>query len=603
MYPSLKLKKQLLALILAVLPALFLGCLVLKFGVNVPFWDQWAIPRLFAKVADSQLSLPDLLVQHNESRMLFPSLIFLGLAYLTDWDTRYEMLFIFVLACVNSFNFYYLARQTIQGSATKLLLILALINLLIFSPVQHENWLWGFQIALFTPTVCLSTALLVLFSKLDIARKVVWGMVIATISTFSFANGLLCWGLLPVAALLSPAWRSLQKKISLIVLWGVGFLANITFYFYNYEKPGGHPSLLAAVQQPLKAFQYFCAFLGNHLCGGDPVIAVTVGFIQLGIFGCVLGLICRFWRDRTLRYQSAAWITIALYVLMSAAITTAGRVGFGIEQALSSRYTTFSVYFTVALVALVSILANYFSRPDAPQNLEQQDRSVKATLTPLANPLPSRQANSITIIVTMLATTCIVLHLIAGLSSFAAIQVIYRDRLYAKTCLAYAQFVQDDCTKSLFPSAEELRKQLQSSLKSGILISSHKKSPIIQASSNKLFYPDKYGWFDQIIPQPDEQFKAEGWAVIPKKRQPADVVLLTYRNTKGKDVIFTIARVNNAREDVVKVRNNPGYKLSGWDATFSRDKLPRRDLELRAWAYDVQIQKIYPLGNAHLLKR
>ena len=104
-----------IAIGLVILPAVVMGILIMTYSVNIPYWDQWNLmPQLFIKVSQNSLSWQDLIAQHNESRKLFPRLIFLGLAYLTNWDVRYEMLAIFLLACLISLNIYRLNRLTVK---------------------------------------------------------------------------------------------------------------------------------------------------------------------------------------------------------------------------------------------------------------------------------------------------------------------------------------------------------------------------------------------------------------------------------------------------------------------------------------------------------
>lgn len=108
-----------LFLLLSTLPAVFLGKLIIKYSVNVPFWDQWAVARYINKYLTYNLTFTDLLAQHNEARILFTRIIFLNLAYWTRWDVRYEMLLMFLIACLISFNIYRLNKLTVGGSPIK----------------------------------------------------------------------------------------------------------------------------------------------------------------------------------------------------------------------------------------------------------------------------------------------------------------------------------------------------------------------------------------------------------------------------------------------------------------------------------------------------
>src|SRR5262245_50679210 len=97
------------------LPAGLLAWTILAYGVNVPFWDQWVVGGLVVQAFDGTLSLRDLVAQQNESRLVFPRLLFLGLAYLTGYDVRYEMWGSFCLACLVVYNVYRLGQLTLGG--------------------------------------------------------------------------------------------------------------------------------------------------------------------------------------------------------------------------------------------------------------------------------------------------------------------------------------------------------------------------------------------------------------------------------------------------------------------------------------------------------
>lgn len=63
--------------------------LVLVFGSNVPYWDDWdMVPVL---TGEQPVTLSYLWSQHNEHRLLLPRLALLGLLRLTGWDFRSGM--------------------------------------------------------------------------------------------------------------------------------------------------------------------------------------------------------------------------------------------------------------------------------------------------------------------------------------------------------------------------------------------------------------------------------------------------------------------------------------------------------------------------------
>lgn len=120
------------------LPPLYILYLITRYGIDVPFWDEWEFVPLLMKFKSGALTFHDLLAQHNEHRILFPRLIMLVLAAVTGWDIRYELYANFAVA---AFTFVFLnllyRRAAGKGRAPW---FPALSAFLVFSPVQAENW-------------------------------------------------------------------------------------------------------------------------------------------------------------------------------------------------------------------------------------------------------------------------------------------------------------------------------------------------------------------------------------------------------------------------------------------------------------------------------
>ena len=178
----------------ALLPVVIIGWLITQYWVNVPYYDQWGTPGIiFEKIHEGTLSFKDLVAQHNESRKLFPRLFFISLAYLTKWNIKYELIGILMIACAISISIYRLSQLTLSIDRLTALALLIPVNMLIFSPVQWENLLWGIQIIVFVPILCILLCLIVSYSNLNLPKKIILCAALSTISTYSYANGMLCW--------------------------------------------------------------------------------------------------------------------------------------------------------------------------------------------------------------------------------------------------------------------------------------------------------------------------------------------------------------------------------------------------------------------------
>jgi len=94
-------------------PALTLA-LIAVHGVNVPQWDQWAMPSLFKAFDLGTLDFADFWAQRNEHRPVVPQAIDFGLAQLTAWDIRVELFFDFAVALVTFALLVVLLRRTLD---------------------------------------------------------------------------------------------------------------------------------------------------------------------------------------------------------------------------------------------------------------------------------------------------------------------------------------------------------------------------------------------------------------------------------------------------------------------------------------------------------
>ncbi|KGF72007.1 hypothetical protein DO97_13305 [Neosynechococcus sphagnicola sy1] len=129
---------------------------VAHFSVNVPFGDDWELIPLFEKVATGTVRVQDLFAPHSEHRMVFPRLLFLAIAFGSHWNLQVELCLNIFLAMLTFLAIACLARQQTAGGYHRALHLANLLSCgFLFSWVQWENWLWGFQIAwVFNQCLC-----------------------------------------------------------------------------------------------------------------------------------------------------------------------------------------------------------------------------------------------------------------------------------------------------------------------------------------------------------------------------------------------------------------------------------------------------------------
>ncbi len=575
-----------LAVSLSIMPACLVLTLILKYGVDIPHWDEWHYVLFFEKFSQGTLTLSDLFAQQNEYRQFFPNLIFVGLGWLTKWNKRYELLVSFALACLVSFNLYRLGRLTVDGSPARRIMIYFLTNLLIFSPVQYFNWLVGMQIIYFMPIACLTTCLVIAYSQLGARAKFLSCMCLAAVSTFSSANGILCWLVLPL--LTWPNSRAeLHNKRWLLLAWIVGFVVCVALYFNGYQKILGHPSLSESLIHPVKALVYFSILLGKALDPGDVIFlkeqfgtghkisAAATGLTMAAFF--IVSALCT-QRDMRLAHRAAGWLMLGTYSIMTAILVTIGRSGFGVEQAFTPRYTTFTLYLPIALVHLLPII------------LERQVAEGR---------LAARKE----ILLQVLAGSVVVAHLLIYPLNIRQMSALSKRLSQSKACLLLLNVIEEDCLTRAFPSVEYLKLAANSLnglsfLRPG-LIKSNRAQDIATTSAQ----PEYYGSLDSVIQTGEDLYTASGWAVLPWRGDAADAILLTYDRAAGDSVIFALADTGEERGVVARIlRLSSPSDYAGWQKSFSVNDLPTSPLIISAWAFDARSGKAVQLNGTHVIQ-
>ena len=567
---------------LALLPGLYLLILILKYSVDVPYWDQWELALFFDKLEQGSLSFKDLFAQQNEYRQFFPNLVFVALGRLTSWNVKYEMLISFFLSCLICFNVYYLQRLTVYDDQLQRPLMFFVSNIFIFSPIQYENWLFGVQIIYFIPILCITTCIIVIYSKLKTILKFFICMCLSSISTFSSANGILCWIVVfPILALSKPRNELASKKYYLIA-WIISFILNISVYLYKYQTPSQHPSLSMPISHPLDALIYFLAFLG-----GLPVLGVyqtysvalssIIGMVLITIFLIAYPSIFRISKTSCQTYALYAWLAIAAYSLLTAIIATFARLGFGVHQALSSRYTTFSLYIIVSLINITPIIANHLKH-------KRQLSRCKVWSYQIISPV---------------VLLIVLFHLSIFNIMVDRMALMRLQRLHAKACLLFINYVEDEClTKKVYPYIDILRQRANTLNNLGYLrpnlIASNRVNDIAADDEHNAY---GYGTFESL--QKGNRYIASGWAALPERREPPDAVLLAYDNVDGHPVVFALTNVG-ADSGLTRsmIHGDPQFRWR-WHKSFSLDGLPATPLKFTAWAFDAERGKAFKLNGAH----
>jgi putative effector of murein hydrolase LrgA (UPF0299 family) len=567
------------AFIVILFPAGLLAHVIFVYAVNIPYMDQWVTADVVAKAFEGTISLSDLTFQQNETKPVFPRLFFIALAYLTNYDVRYEMWGTFGLACLVTYNIYYLGKRTLQQTPRAALFLLFLASLMIFSLFQWENWFWGIQMIVFVPIACISTILALAYSPLSVRKKFIVSTPLAIISSFSYANGLLCW-IVPLPVLWEQSRSDPKNARWGLSVWGIGSLISAVLYFYNYVKPSYHPSFTTALIMPLSAAKYFLAFLGAPLANPTSVAplseAAGIGLCLAVLFLLACGIVWRYRHDPQVRYRALGWIALGSYTLISGMVTMLGRLGLGVNQALSSRYGAFSFPLIVALIYLVPIVLSIYSN----KQLSQIELwKIRCT--------------------TILSTLLIVFHLGVTTHTLKVAEMNWRHRLQGKFLLLFVDVLPSKWLEhGSFPDLKALKRYARGLDRNGLLSPGLRKSLRIESEES-----GSCGWFDILQQTGPETYLAQGWGILPRQQEAADGIVLAYENKDGGSTIFGLVEVRTQRPDVAQQFRRPGYVHAGWAHSFTLPSTEERSAKITAWAFDATTGALCRLTKAYLVER
>ena len=553
--------KKFILFTLYLIPVVLLIGFVANFSVNVPIDDEWRLASLFEKIAAGNVTFNDFWALHSNHRILFPKITIAVLAFASRWNINYQLCLSIAFAVATFIALYNLSSMQVKNAGDNLWHLANILTcILLCSLVQHENWLWGFQLAWFLVNLCFVAAVYALVSnhKLLPYIKISIAAVFCFIASFSLAQGLLSW-LAAIPAVVAVEGNVAQKRKRLIV-WMLLFAATCAVYSIDYH-PSRKTSIISLLNKPLVVIDYFLSLLGSPIVR-SPFISPIVGLL---IFASFLFLGFHFGRKISEHREAVPWLSIGLFSVLSALFITAGRAEFGAIQAIeSSRYTTNSILLSIALVQLGLLFVRGKSATNCNYKLVYRVLSGLLVGIIIVN---SGQA-------------------IAQSRS----ALVYKQG--AQDCLQLLNYLEpSDFFKNSPESCLRVLSKKTWLVREGAAILDkigwRKFAKNVEFISN----PEQvYGYLDQpqisdksLTVKKNSVFKAVGWAVLPENLQQPNIVLLSVGERQS---FFANGYVNSDSPDIAKTLNSQVYSNARWAFDLQANYLPIAQTEIKAWVYN-----------------
>ena len=343
----------------------------------IPYWDSWGTVIFLAQ--GGTLDWHWLWSQANEHRIVVPRLISLADIWWFGGRGYFSLALIWLMQSASALIIASFSLDVIGWSREKRpwrILISGLIVCLTFSAAQMENFYWPFQTA-FVGTLFLSLLAFFCLKRSHRANHpLAWigGGALAAISSALF----LASGIVTMYVFAFGCWIAGAQRRTVLSLMAI-FATVTAAYFHGYSSPILHSSPKdSLLHRPLLVFQYVLVFMGNPW-GRKPLIAALIGTWGLGLFliAASLASIKRTDFDNQLLVGNAlsgnrptdrilptsvGLFCIATLVIAQSFVTALGRCGFGIGQALASRYITPVSFFWLATLVLAAAVVLEFRR-------------------------------------------------------------------------------------------------------------------------------------------------------------------------------------------------------------------------------------------------
>jgi hypothetical protein len=348
---------------LSLLPLVLCALLIRRYGVNMFVSDELGFTEFVRHLRAGYWDVWWGMVTHlnNMHGMLPYKLIVTVLALFGAWNGVTETWIGLAVLAVELWLCWRIFRRLWGNDPLAFVPVAWLIATL----TQHMNLLSGINMNYFFT----SAGALAAFYFLE--RRTRWTFVAALLGAAlagsSIMNGLLAWPVGGLMLALARRWRAL-------IVWSLVATTCIVAYFtVFYAEPLMKPSIFGFLQMPADTLLFVVVTLGQPIAGPNSQVAAVAGVLLL--LG-MAALIVHFWR-RGEGQRVLVPSAMILFAVLSACMTAVGRIGFGLEWSVESRYTTASVL----APAGAYMMALLWLRDAHPQRL--QAFLVLACLVPL----------------------------------------------------------------------------------------------------------------------------------------------------------------------------------------------------------------------------
>lgn len=325
-----------------------------------------------------------LAVKSNEHRATLPMLVYALNMALTDGHNLGLTVFALAMMTLTLALLVGLLPTGVRSRHGPRILFGVALALFCYTPVAAHNVAMGFSGTQWLTANALAVAAIAALVRgsQETSPRALWPVLLfGVLAAFCYSTHLVAWPALLAGGVLLGLDR---RRMFVLVIAAAAVAA---LFVLSYEPLGYHPAPETRDHVTLRL--YAAAFAGS-LFTDDPGRAAAVG--RLAVAASVLSLILIPLLTRSspaLRRELAPWWMLQIYGLGNALGTAVGRSGFGVHQALSSRYASVAALLWIGILAPLGILA-WRHRPAAAAGRAVVASLLIGLVTALAVPMYGR---------------------------------------------------------------------------------------------------------------------------------------------------------------------------------------------------------------------
>jgi hypothetical protein len=552
---------------------------ILRYGVQVPFWDEWHYVDDFCRFRHGELSLSSLLLsQAGEHRIGLQVAFSILLWHFTGFNFRLIMVFTWSMSLAVTVLAALITRKGLQSRGVLPWAVWATTSLFIFNPAAYQLWIWDIlPVYVVVPLLFLAGVHIAQY-RIPAGARIGAAAVAALVASFAFGAGLVLWVLFPVALIPILGRREIARARLAVGFYAVLWLLTVGVYcqgFFTYRSPAPAAKVSLGVLS-----SFFLAYTGNLVLGFTGVGIVTWAHVA-GLLVVLVFLIAVVGALKTCYGTDAwavavVWICVGVYATVAGVLVSLARYGFGVSYAVeASRYVLSSAILPAAGVALACIcIVQYRAQ------LPRATASYSVVLGGL----------------TVLITASLIIRGVQTSTILGSFRLSHVNELKGKVALSAANFVMLPEYRNIFPNDDwnQFRILANFITTEAGLRPSMWDNRFVQGLAALAPESGRYGFVDHIAADRDTVV-VQGWAYLDDRGEAADAVIITGASTGEQPRLVAVAFPSQARPDVVAATKSDLALETGWAATIPQTAIPGGPTAVRCYAYDAESGRVHPL--------